>query len=98
MDSVSDLNKIKMIGIEHYLKNKLDKILTYKPFFLVEALIYEYFKHSVHLSNIDVSNNDNIIVVKKSEIGPKKGEMATTVMTAPYCIALIPKGNKLIIE
>ena len=45
-----------------------------------------------------VSNNDNTIVVKKSEIGPKKGEMATTVMTAPYCVALIPKGNKLIIE
>ncbi|TXI66562.1 MAG: protease complex subunit PrcB family protein [Flavobacterium sp.] len=45
-----------------------------------------------------VINNDNTIVVKKSEIGPKKGEMATTVMTAPYCVALIPKGNKLIIE
>ena len=45
-----------------------------------------------------VSNNDNIIVVKKSEIGPKKGEMATTEITSPYCIALIPKGNKLIIE
>lgn len=45
-----------------------------------------------------VSNNDNTIVVKKSEIGPKKGEMATTVMTTPYCVALIPKGNKLIIE
>ena len=45
-----------------------------------------------------VSNNDNTIVVKKSEIGPKKGEIATTVRTTPYCIALIPKGNKLIIE
>jgi hypothetical protein len=45
-----------------------------------------------------VSNNDTTIVVKKREIGPKKGEITTTVITTPYCIALIPKGNKLIIE
>lgn len=45
-----------------------------------------------------VLNENNSIIVKKKEIGPKKGEMATTVITTPYCIALIPKGNKLIIE
>ena len=45
-----------------------------------------------------VSNNDTTIVVKKREIGPKKGELVTTVITTPYCIVLIPKGNRLIIE
>ena len=45
-----------------------------------------------------VVNDNSTIVVKKKEIQPKAGEITTTVMTAPYCIALIPKGNKLIIE
>ena len=45
-----------------------------------------------------LSNNKESIVVKKKETGPKKGEMATTVITSPYCIALIPKGDKIIIE
>lgn len=45
-----------------------------------------------------VLNENNSIIVKKIEIGPKKGELATTVITSPYCIALIPKGDKIIIE
>ena len=44
-----------------------------------------------------VLNENNSIIVKKIEIGPKKGELATTVITSPYCIALIPKGDKIII-
>ncbi len=43
-------------------------------------------------------NENDSIFVKKKETGPKKGEMATTVITTPYCIALIPQGNKIIIE
>ena len=45
-----------------------------------------------------VLNENNSIIVKKIEIGPKKGELATTVITSPYCIALIPKGDKIVIE
>lgn len=45
-----------------------------------------------------VVNDNSTIVVKKKEIQPKAGEITTTVITSPYCIALIPKGNKLIIE
>ncbi len=45
-----------------------------------------------------VSNNNMTIVVKKNEIEPQKGDMVTTVITSPYCVALIPKGNKLLIE
>ena len=45
-----------------------------------------------------VVNDNSTIVVKKKEIQPKAGEIATTVITTPYCIALIPKGNKIIIE
>ena len=45
-----------------------------------------------------VVNDNSTIVVKKKEIQPKAGEITTTVITSPYCIALIPKGKKLIIE
>lgn len=45
-----------------------------------------------------LKNENKIIIVKKKEITPKKGEITTSVITSPYCIALIPKGNKLIIE
>lgn len=45
-----------------------------------------------------LKNDNHTIVVKKREIAPKKGEITTSVITSPYCIALIPKGNKLIIE
>ncbi|WP_291138382.1 protease complex subunit PrcB family protein [Flavobacterium sp. UBA7663] len=45
-----------------------------------------------------LSKSKESIIVKKKETGPKKGEIATTVITAPYCIALIPKGDKIIIE
>ena len=45
-----------------------------------------------------LKNENKTIIVKKKQIVPKKGEMTTTVITSPYCIALIPKGNKLIIE
>ena len=45
-----------------------------------------------------LSNNKESIVVKKKETGPKKGELATSVITTPYCIALIPKGDKIVIE
>ncbi|MCL9770282.1 protease complex subunit PrcB family protein [Flavobacterium sp. HXWNR69] len=49
--------------------------------------------------NIESVQNDNkTIIVKKKETGPQKGELATTAITTPYCIALIPKGNKTIIE
>lgn len=45
-----------------------------------------------------VVNDNSTILVKKKEIQPKAGEITTTVITSPYCIALIPKGKKLIIE
>lgn len=45
-----------------------------------------------------LKNENHTIIVKKREINPKKGELTTTAITSPYCIALIPKGNKLIIE
>lgn len=45
-----------------------------------------------------VRNEDKTIFIKKNEIVPKKGEIVTTVITSPFCIVLIPKGNKLIIE
>ncbi|MDP5000812.1 MAG: protease complex subunit PrcB family protein [Flavobacterium sp.] len=45
-----------------------------------------------------IVNDNDTIFVKKKETGPKKGEMATSVITTPYCIALIPKGNKIIVE
>ena len=45
-----------------------------------------------------ISNIGDTIIVKKKESGPKKGAIATTVITTPYCIALIPKGKKLIVE
>ena len=45
-----------------------------------------------------VVNDNSTIVEKKKEIQPKAGEITTTVITSPYCIALIPKGKKLIIE
>lgn len=51
--------------------------------------------------SIDVEslrNENHTIIVKKKEIAPKKGEMTTSVITSPYCIALIPKGQKIIIE
>ena len=47
---------------------------------------------------VSVSNDKNTILVKKKEIEPNKGDLVTTVITQPYCMALIPKGNKLIIE
>jgi len=45
-----------------------------------------------------LSNGNESILIKKKETGPKKGEVAITVITSPYCIALIPKGDKIIIE
>ena len=45
-----------------------------------------------------IVNSNETIVVKKKGIGPKKGELATTVITNPYCIALIPKGKNTIVE
>lgn len=45
-----------------------------------------------------LKNENNTILVKKKEIAPKKGEMTTSVITSPYCIALIPKGNKIVVE
>ena len=45
-----------------------------------------------------VVNDNSTILVKKKEIHPKASEITTTVITSPYCIALIPKGKKLIIE
>ena len=55
-----------------------------------------YGGYSIDIDYISVDNKT--ILVKKKETGPQKGELATTVITTPYCIALIPKGNKLIIE
>ncbi len=59
-DEESEQISLGILSQKEIKFSKLDKILTYKPFFLVEALIYEYFKQSVNLSTIDVSNSDNI--------------------------------------
>ena len=45
-----------------------------------------------------IRHKDQTIFVLKKETGPKKGELATSVITTPYCIALIPKGDKIVIE
>lgn len=45
-----------------------------------------------------LKNENQTIFIKKKEIAPKKGELATTVITSPYCIALIPKGKRLVVE
>jgi len=45
-----------------------------------------------------LKNENQTIIVKKKELVPQKGEMTTSVITSPYCIALIPKGKKVIIE
>ncbi|UGS22479.1 protease complex subunit PrcB family protein [Flavobacterium channae] len=45
-----------------------------------------------------ISKVNNTIHVKKKEITPKKGDLVTTALTSPFCIALIPKGNTIIIE
>lgn len=52
--------------------------------------------YSIEIDSI--YNIDDTIIVKKKETGPKKGVMATAVITTPFCIALIPKGNKLKVE
>jgi len=45
-----------------------------------------------------LKNENQTIIVEKKELVPQKGEMTTSVITSPYCIALIPKGKKVIIE
>lgn len=45
-DSISDLNKIKMVGVEHYLKNKLEKVLAYA----IENELYEII-HNLNMYN-----------------------------------------------
>ncbi|MCW1148724.1 protease complex subunit PrcB family protein [Flavobacterium lacisediminis] len=45
-----------------------------------------------------VLNENHTIFIKKKETEPKKGEMTTSVITSPYCISLIPKGKKIIVE
>lgn len=45
-----------------------------------------------------LKNEKNTIIIKKKEIKPKKGEMTTSVITSPYCVVVIPKGEKLIIQ
>lgn len=50
------------------------------------------------ISIASISNDNQTVVVKKKETGPKKGEYATMVLTAPYCIALIPKSKTTIVE
>lgn len=45
-----------------------------------------------------IKHDDQTILVKKKIVEPKKGEMTTSVITSPYCIALIPKGNKIVVE
>jgi len=52
-DSVSDLNQIKMIGVHHYLKSKLDNVLAYAK----ENELYEI------IHNLNMFNN----VVEKLE-------------------------------
>ena len=88
-------------SIEQFFYTKFNSNLDLKDFKKKNVLVlFQGQKNSggYAIDIASVSNNDNTIVVKKSEIGPKKGEIATTVITTPYCIALIPKGNKLIIE
>lgn len=45
-----------------------------------------------------LKNENQTIFIKKKEIAPKKGELATTVITSPYCIALIPKSKRVVVE
>lgn len=52
-DSVSDLNQIKIIGVQHYLKTKLDNVLLYAK----ENELYEI------IHNLNMFNN----VVEKLE-------------------------------
>jgi len=44
-----------------------------------------------------IKHENQSILVKKKIVEPKKGEMTTSVITSPYCVALIPKG-KIIVE
>lgn len=46
-DSVSDLNQIKIIGVQHYLKTKLDNVLLYAK----ENELYEI------IHNLNIFNN-----------------------------------------
>lgn len=45
-----------------------------------------------------LKNENHTIIVKKKEVAPKKGEITTSVLTSPYCIALIPKCKNVVIE
>jgi len=45
-----------------------------------------------------IKHENQAILVKKKIVEPKKGEMTTTVITSPYCVALIPKGKRVVIE
>lgn len=45
-----------------------------------------------------LKNENHTIIIKKRELAPKKGEITTSVITSPYCIALIPKGKQLLID
>lgn len=45
-----------------------------------------------------LKNENQTIIIKKKEIMPKKGEITTSVITSPYCIALIPKGKRVVVE
>lgn len=58
----------------------------------------QQYSGGFQISIESLTNNNQTIIVKKKEIGPKKGEMATSVLTVPYCIALIPKSKTIIIE
>jgi hypothetical protein len=63
-------------------------------------VLYQGQKNSggYEISIESIVNANETIVIKKKEIGPKKGEVATTVLTNPYCIALIPKCKNTVIE
>jgi hypothetical protein len=39
--------------------------------------------------------DNDILLIKKIEIVPKKGEMVTMALTSPYCITMIPKAKNL---
>ena len=42
-----------------------------------------------------VSWDDEVLLIKKLEKSPGKGEMVTLALTAPYCIVQIPKAPKI---
>ncbi|CAM3909914.1 protease complex subunit PrcB family protein [Flavobacterium cucumis] len=45
-----------------------------------------------------IKMDDGVLKIKSKEKTPEKGAMVTMALTSPYCIALIPKVQTIIIE